>query len=365
MKAIRKITALVLVVLMTLSLSACIHKKDEIAVKVGDVEFTSAYYMCAMLNAYAEAKQKVTEDESLLTEEEKNGTEAIDYFAKKIEKKSFGNWVKDRTVELLKDIAAYKTACNEKELKLTDEQKAEAKQAVSYYWDNYGQSSYFEPNGVSRDTYAKYTEDAFYSSVYFDSIYAKGGTKEISTENVNKEISDSYILIDEISITYETNATDDDKAKNKQTLEAYAADIKNGKKTFIDVYKAHNNVNDEETKTEETDELEPINTYASIIGKEGTSFESTYYDTFVKYEYDVPQIVELDNNSGVALVIKRDIFKDPYFVDYMDTYARHTIADKDFEKHIDEYLKKLETEINKYAIGQFKAKEIVEPEATY
>ena len=361
MKAIKKITALVLVALMTLSLSACIHKKDEIAVTVGDVEFTSAYYMCTLIAADSEAKQKINEDTEQLTEAEANGTEDIDYYTKKIEKKSYEKWVKDRTIELLEKIAAYKTACKEKKLELTDEQEAEVAQSVAYYWDSYGYSQYFEPNGVSRATYAQYTEDAYYSSVYFDSIYAKGGTKEISTENVNKEIGNSYILIDEISIAYEENATDDQKAKNKQTLEGYAADIKNGKKTFIDVYKAHNEVKDEETETGETDEVKPVNTYAAVLGKEGTNFESTYYDTFVKYEYDVPQVIDLDDDSGVALVIKRDIFKDQYFVDYIDTHARHTIADEDFEKHIKDYSEKLKTKINNYAVDQFKVKKIIVP----
>lgn len=364
MKVIKKITALLLVALMVFSLSACIHKKDEIAVKIGDVEFTSAYYMCAMLNANAEAKQKISEDDEQLSDTELAGTEEIDYFSKTIDKKSFSSWVKDRTLELLKEIAVYKTACDENELNLTDEQKSEVSQAVAYYWDNYGYSQYFEPNGVNRETYAKYTEDSYYSSVYFDSIYAKGGTKEISTENVNKEISNSYILIDEITISYETDATDEDKANNKKTLENYANDIKSGKKTFIEIYKTHNNVTDDETN-EDTDDIKPVNTYGTVIGAEGTSFESTYYDTFSKYENDVPQIVELDDDKGVALVIKRDIFQDQYFVDYVDTYARHTIADEDFEKHIDEYAEKLDTDVSKYAISQFKVKKIVEPETSY
>ena len=44
MKNIKRIFALALVLVMALTVTAC-HKKDEIAVKIGDVEFTSAYYM--------------------------------------------------------------------------------------------------------------------------------------------------------------------------------------------------------------------------------------------------------------------------------------------------------------------------------
>ena len=49
-------------------------------------------------------------------------------------------------------------------------------------------------------------------------------------------------------------------------------------------------------------------------------------------------------------------------MDYLDSFARHAIADEDFKKEIEENSKKLKPEINNYAIGQFKVKEIVEPE---
>jgi hypothetical protein len=66
MKIFRKLIALVLVLMMVLSFAGC-HKKNEIAVTIGDVEFTSAYYMCAFVNAYMEAQQLVYNE---LTEEE-------------------------------------------------------------------------------------------------------------------------------------------------------------------------------------------------------------------------------------------------------------------------------------------------------
>ena len=57
MRNIKRIIALALGLLMALSFAGC-HKKNEIAVTIGDVEFTSAYYMCALVNADSEAKGK-------------------------------------------------------------------------------------------------------------------------------------------------------------------------------------------------------------------------------------------------------------------------------------------------------------------
>ena len=239
MKNLKRILSLMLVLVLTLSLSACIHKKDEIAVTVGDTQFTSAYYMCALISAKAEAQQKVQEDSSL-SEEEKNGTVAIDYYSKKIDKKDFVTWVEDRAIEMIKTNAAYKALCKENKLELSKEEKENLENNVATYWDYYGTAAYFSPNGVSRETYKNFSEDGYGAELYFQHLYGKEGTKAVKLEEVNKEITDNYIIVDKIEITYEEKATADAKAKNKQTLEDYAKQIKDGKKTFTEIYKTHN-----------------------------------------------------------------------------------------------------------------------------
>ena len=355
MKMVKRIAALVMVAVFTLSLAGCIHKKNEIAVTIGDIEFTSAYYMCALINADMEAKQKVDET---LTEDE---TEEINYYSKKIDKKKFVDWVEDRAIEILKENASYKQLCQKNDVELSDELQTEASEAVTTLWDYYGYSAYYEPNGVSRDTYAMFTEDTYYSEAYFESIYGKGGSKEIAEDKVSKEITDNYVILDKISVTYDSEATDEEKAESKATLEEYASQIKSGSKTFIEIYEAHNDITEEVT-TEEDEELKPVNTYASISGAEGTSFEDENFETYKDYEFDAVQVVENATQTGYDLIIKRDISADAYFMDYLDSFARHTIADEDFEKEIDENSSKLKPEINNYAIGQFKVKKIVEPE---
>ncbi len=364
MKSLKRIISLALASLMVLSLSACIHKKNEIAVKIGDEEFTSAYYMCALITANSEAKQKVQEGDTL-TQQEKDGTKAIDYYSKKIDKKEYTQWVEDRAIELIKTNAAYRLLCKENKLKLTDEQKNQIENVMYQNWDYYGTSAYYTPNGVSRDTYKEYLTDSYYSEIYFEHLYGKEGKEAVKTEDVNKEIVDNYIIADVIEISYAEDAKDEDKAKNKQTLEGYASDIKSGKKSFMEIYKAHNEIKDEETdKTEDEDTLKPVNEYATILGGADTKFASDDYAAYKKYEFNTPTVVENTAKTGVRLVIKRDISKDEYFMDYLDIYARHTLKDEEFEKTTKAYAKKLKPEVSKYAIGQFKVRKIVEPEMT-
>jgi len=97
MRLIKRIGAIICALAILMSFAGC-HKKDEIAVTVGDVEFTSAYYMCALVMADSEARNEVYED---LSDEEKTSDE-VDYFSKKIDGKKYKTWVKDTAIEGLK-----------------------------------------------------------------------------------------------------------------------------------------------------------------------------------------------------------------------------------------------------------------------
>ena len=133
MKNIKRLLSVMLILVLTLSFAAC-HEKDEIAVKVGDVEFTSAYYMCAFMETNDEAKAKV--DESL-SEEESSSDEEVDYLSKKIDNKEFETWVRDTTIDKLKEIAAYKILCKENELEVDKEDIDTLNNTIDSYWDQY------------------------------------------------------------------------------------------------------------------------------------------------------------------------------------------------------------------------------------
>ncbi len=361
MNSFKKILALSLCLVMGITLTGCLHKKNEIAVTVGDVEFTSAYYMCALINANSEGQQRVNEE---LDEDE--STDEIDYYSKKIDKKSFTQWVEDKAVETLEKIAAYKLLCKENKLELTDEEISEAETYAEYYWSSYGYSNYYEPNGVSQETYTAFMTDNYYSETYFNYVYGKDGTKELSADKVNDEINKNYILADIVTVSYEDEATDEDKAELLTTLEAYGDKIKKGTTTFNSVYEIYNtDAASQDVPTTEDGETEAVYKYATVLGAEDTYYESELYDTVKEYELDVPYASVTSDETGVQLIIKRDILKDAYFLEVLDSAARHSIADEDMEDEIEEYLKKQTTKVSKYATGQFKVKNIIIPESTY
>ena len=68
-------------------------------------------------------------------------------------------------------------------------------------------------------------------------------------------------------------------------------------------------------------------------------------------------------DSGIALIVKKDITADPYYIEEFDSVLRNDIAGEDYEDDIADYGKKLDCDVNEKATKQFKVKKIVYPES--
>ena len=372
MNIIKKISAAVLVLIMVLTVAGC-HPKNEIAVTVGDVEFTSAYYMCALIFADSEARSKV--DEKLAEEkkdEETTSAADVNYYAEKIDGKKFADWVKDRAIESLKQIAAYKIKCKDAELKLDKETEDYANQYASYYWASYGYSALLEPNGVSQSTYTDYMVDSYYSSLYFEHLYAEGGEKEIAADEVAKNLVEKFALVDIIEVDT-SSMKDEEKTEAKAKLDGYVADLTAGTKTFEQIYHEHNGTSAEEehAKTETTDkttedgeeELKPLDPHSTVVGAEDTTYAYDHFDDIKAMATGEIKLLTPEE-GGYILVVKLDVAADPYYVENLDLAVRNVIKGDEYEEDMNKYAKKLDTEINDYAVNQFKVKKIEYPETT-
>ncbi|MBR2489633.1 MAG: hypothetical protein IKB45_04095 [Clostridia bacterium] len=368
MKNLKRVLAMLLVAVLLFSFAGC-HKKDEIAVTVGDVKFTSAYYMCALMSADGEAKTKVDEKLAEKEDSDSTSTEEVDYYSQKIDGKKYEEWVEERAIEMLKEIAAYKILCKENKLEIDKETASSAEMYASYYWSSYGYGAYYEPNGVGQATYTNFMKDSYYSELYFEHLYGKEGEKALAEDKVKSTIYDNFIIANVLEGAITSEMKDADKTALKTKFDGYLADLKAGKKTFEEIYKTHNNIKDEEEKKEETTEdktdeekpAEPKDKYATILGAKETTYESEHYDTVKAMATGEIKLIEKEDKSGYVLVVKQDIKADEYYLENLDSTARHMLADEEYEKTIADYVKGLKAEINKYATGQFKVKKIVEP----
>lgn len=387
MKNLKRILSFMLVALMVLSFAGC-HEKDEIAVTIGDVEFTSAYYMCALINADSEAKNIVYES---LTDEEKNGEKQFDLYSKKVEDKDYVKWVEEKAINTLKETAAYKILCKENKLDLDAEMMEQIDMYADYYWQS--GSAYYELNGVGEKTYKNYMKDSYYSELYFEHLYGKDGEKEIKADEVKEKIYSSFITANILEANFTSEMKDADKTALKEKIDAYAKDLKDGKKTFKQVYNDYNGVKEEESHeghdhtsstttssvtsatsdttsstssatTEKEEVKTPKDEYATVIGDEGTGYEFDQYKAIKEMKTGEIKVIEV-KDVGYVLVIKQDITADDYYLESLDMTARHLLKDDEFDKTMDEYIKKLTVDVDDYAVDQFEVKKIKEPETAY
>lgn len=359
MKAFKRLCTAILAAVICLSVAGC-HKKDEIAVTVGDVKFTSAYYMCALLYADMEARSIVEEN---LDEDE--STDKINYYAHKVEDTDYVKWVKNKAVDNLKKIAAYKILCKENKLELDNDIVSNADSYASFYWSNYGYSAYFEPNGVSLATFTQYMKDGYYSARYFEYLYGKGGSKEIAADTVKAKTLENFVLVNMINVDF-SGKEEEEINSLKEKFNGYLASLQNGSMTFEQVYVDYNGEDSsaEETETEDSEELKPVDKRATVLGAEDTGYDSEQYETAKAMAVGEVKLVELEDNAGLVLLVKKDFEADPYYLENLDMSARHLIADDEFEKEINEYVKKMDFNISKYATDRFKVKKIKVPTAS-
>lgn len=371
MNITKKIVAIVLVFVCALTVVGC-HEKNEIAVTIGEHEFTSAYYMCALINAFSDGQSMVYEGLSQEEQEAASAGEEIDYFSKKIDDKKFADWVKDRAIEILKEIAYYKDECKKNGVEIDEDTKATSEYYASLIWQS--ASTYFEPNGVSKETFTKYFVDGTssdltdytlyysvglstpndYEELYFQHLYGEDGDKEIAAKDVKKELYGNYLIADVIEVTFENNESDEERAKIKKQLKAYVKKLESGDMTFEEVYADYYG---EEDHTHEETEDGPKDPHAQIIDS-----TSNYYTDLKKMKTGAVKFIADEYDTTYALVVKQNIKADKYYLETLDMSIRHTLKDEEFGKACSEAAKKLKADINDFAVDRFEVEDIIIPE---
>ncbi|MDO4607659.1 MAG: hypothetical protein Q4B40_00520 [Clostridia bacterium] len=347
----KKLFALVLCIALIFTCFTGCHGKGEIAVTVGDVEFTSGYYACALLFADMEARSTV---EAELSEEETQTTD-IDYYSQKIDKKDYVEWVKDTALDTIKELGAIKSLCKKAEIKLSDEIISTADSNAEYLWDSYGYSVIMEENGVSEATFKAYMQDTYLMDEYFNHIYGKGGEKEVAADKVAKQLVEDYVLVNTLDQSFEGLQDDEIKEKREQ-FTAFETALKNGTKTFEQVLteheggEAHNHEHSEDASA-------PQDAHATALTETDANFE-----TAKKMAVGEVKLITKDDDAGITILVKKDISADPYYLENYDSTLRHSIVGDEFEDDIEDYTKKLDVEVNDFAVDRFKVKKLIYPE---
>lgn len=257
MKAIKKITAAFLAVLMIMSISGC-STKPEWSYKVDDNEVQIGVYIYALYTAYNQAASYASSAEGYdaeksflnLTITDDDGETAV---AK--------DWIVDTAKELTKNILTIEEEFEARGLTLTAEDEAAAKESADNDWNlgpyydmylAYGMTptpykDILEPYGVSYESFerASYMASAKQKAL-FEEIYINDEETAVSTEDLTNYFTENYTSYSYLSVRLADSATDDagsttytamsdeDIAEIESTLQGYADNINNGAGTFAE-----------------------------------------------------------------------------------------------------------------------------------
>lgn len=257
MKAIKKITAAFLAVLMIMSISGC-STKPEWSYKVDDNEVQIGVYIYALYTAYNQAASYASSAEGYdaeksflnLTITDDDGETAV---AK--------DWIVDTAKELTKNILTIEEEFEARGLTLTAEDEAAAKESADNDWNlgpyydrylAYGMmptpyKNILEPYGVSYESFerASYMASAKQTAL-FEEIYINDEETAVSTEDLTNYFTENYTSYSYLSVRLADSATDEsgsttytamsdeDIAEIESTLQGYADNINNGAGTFAE-----------------------------------------------------------------------------------------------------------------------------------
>lgn len=257
MKAIKKITAAFLAVLMIMSISGC-STKPEWSYKVDDNEMQIGVYIYALYTAYNQAATYASSAEGYdaeksflnLTITDDDGETAV---AK--------DWIVDTAKELTKNILTIEEEFEARGLTLEAEDETAAKESADNDWNlgpyydmylAYGMmptpyKDILEPYGVSYESFerASYMASAKQTAL-FEEIYINDEETAVSTEDLTNFFTENYTSYSYLSVRLADSSTDDsgsttytamsdeDIAEIESTLQGYADNINNGAGTFAE-----------------------------------------------------------------------------------------------------------------------------------
>lgn len=349
-KNIKKIVALLMAAALMMGFCAC-HKAGETAVTVDGIKFTSGFYACAFLQADSEAMEKVVAENPAI---QQDGTNKA-FLDKKIEGKTYSDWVKARAIEICKEFVAARRLCEENNVD-TATAIANAKLNAEYYWSAGYEASY-TANGVGFDSFKEFMSYSVYQSAYFDALYGEKGKTPLTDDEIAKHLRENYAYVNILSSEI-TDLSEEDLATLNNTFEDYKTRIKGGE-PFAKIYAEANGT---EYAADETDFGAFSNTLAAVWSAEGTQYENDHFADISKVKEGEVELIDIADSDGCKyryLVLRADIMNEKNTnLETLKAAAKTDLKGDEVIKAIEERAAKLTANEAKSSTAQFKVNKI-------
>lgn len=368
MKPFSKITAFLLAVVMIILSVGCtpISLNAEWSYRYNDDELAIGVYIYSLNQAYSMAKSYAESNENYASDKSFMDLEITDEDGNKMIARE---WILKEADRITKNILVINDELKKNNIVLDQATVDQAKSQAETVWNvglyaDYGyfdpMSAIIEPYGVSFDSFfvSTYLLDAKESAL-FNSIYGKGGTKEVPQDEIEKYFLDNYTDYKYFAVDLYTSTTDDTgntsstafteeeiKAVEKE-LNGYVSDIKAGK-SYDDIANAY--MIKHELTTDPTQAATEILEKSSV----GTEIKDA--------------LAKLTEGTATTVKVGEGEYAQYYFI-YKDKIANQTKAvlsdssnistiinvmkQDEFDKYLDDLVEAIKPEINTAQVDRY------------
>ncbi|MBQ9083264.1 MAG: hypothetical protein IJY28_07180 [Clostridia bacterium] len=340
MKQIKKMLAVLLVLVLMLAMTSCsgsvgkwIARSANTEVPVGAyLMYESVYYQYATYYVSDYTKSPLKQD---ITTGEGDEKETL----------TGAEWIKKQTMDIITNAITVYEECNRLGITLTDAEKDIVLDDAATMWEQ--NSAAYKQVGVGQKSLEyMYEYNELYTKL-FDSIYGEKGTTPVKNDELKKYVTENYDSVHYFSVSLKDSnskaLSKEEQNKIEDELEALGEKLNSGEK-FEKIVAEYNKAHEKATVTA-----------SHKIGVMEDQFASDLYKKLDKCEPGTAVVVEYSDYMYLLYREKIEDAVDEYLEDNADT-IRHEMKDEEYTKYLEEAEKKLSIEINDAAVEKYSPK---------
>lgn len=362
----------VVMIFSVLIVSGCtpMSLNKEWSYKSGDKELAIGVYIYSLDTAYQKAKSFAEKLDDY--DETKDSWLEMEITDDDGKKEVASKWIKDQAKLMCLSYLVLDEQIEKEKFDISKDTIASADEQAETYWNvgQYADYGYImpmkddlEPYGISLESF-RYcsTEYSVKYQALFDKLYKKGGSKEVTNEELTKYFNDNYTDYSYFSVNLYTSSTDEagqstnvamsDKEAKKVTdeIDGYVKDV-NGGKSYDDVLNAYMKAN----------EIESDPSTSNIENLENSSLGDEVKEAIKKLDNKKAATVKVGSgeNAVYYFVYKRNIkdaAKDYLADENNSANVLSSMKGEEFADYIEELTKSLDYEENSSVINQYEPK---------
>lgn len=352
MKRLKSVLALAAAFAVLLALGGCtLNKSTTWIAKSGDTTLPAGVYILNLSNNYSDA---VSALQQMYTENAES-VNPKNLWKNSLDGKSVNDWIRDKTKDSVKNYFAVLNRFNELGLSFDEADQALIGQELENYWSE-GKESY-EKSGVSKESVRLQIESRYRSRMIFNSIYGKGGEKEVSDQELKDYYAENYQNIQYISVS--TKDLEGEKLQSRKDLVDGAITRARKGEDFVSILKETERTLLKEQGSAEADLPNRADDYYdNTISASTESYYPEAMVTAVK-QMKADEVKVITTDDALILVKKLDPMADRENFEKNRDSILSAVKNDEFLEQVAQWAESVQITFNDSAVNRYGAKKIL------